>query len=180
MKRTTKIIIVVSLGAAAVVVLLFMAFSYKENHYHVCSTCYTLRFRDKWWLGYYVGPRITVWSREVIRQTHINKDFFTPDHEHNWAFAHSYCHNVFRFFQTYARYASGRGPVINDFVGFYETFPAFRDFIQAQIAEGKLTQDQVCKIVELPSGVFQDQNSPAGNSELAIKARRIFDEFNKM
>jgi len=182
MKRKTKIIIVIGISTAASVLLL-MALSYEEHASYECLTCRCRRRTDKWGLCCYFGPSLKVWSRQVIRRSNIYKTLFTTDHQHKWAFVGGYSRygsGLFSFHRVHGVYRDGSVPLMNDFCGFYETFPAFRDFIQAQIAEGKLTQDQVCRIVELPSGVFQDQNSPAGNSELAIKARRIFDEFNKM
>ena len=183
MKRKTKIIIVIGLSAV-VLLLLLMAFSWEEYDWYRCPACRSVLFTHKWTLGYRKGPRLTLWSHKRIRHTHVYRDFFSADHKHEWVSATG---NVRRGIPTAPLrpvcYDGARMVVaaqMNKFTDMYEGPPPFRDFVKNQIDQGELTEDQVRQLVQLPREAFEDQDLPAADSELAIKARRIFDDFNKM
>ena len=68
---------------------------------------------------------------------------------------------------------------MNDFTGMYEYIPQFRDFVNKKVEQGRLTQDELRKILKMPPEDFYDSNSRARISELLQKALQLDQEFEK-
>lgn len=170
MKHKKKSIITVAL-TTLVAFVLAMAYSYKEWSQHKCRTCHSFRYYSKWAVGDYAGPSVTIWSREIIRQSTIYRIMFDEDHEHDWEHAHSSCRNIFPFL-TAGYHASGSARS-SEFVAYYEELPPFREFIDKKIAEGKLTHGQLYQILALSPKAFERENTDAHTSELVHLAKQL-------
>jgi hypothetical protein len=160
-----------------------MAFSWEELDWYRCPACRSVFFTHKWTLGYGKGLRLTLWSDQRIRHTHVYRDFFSADHKHEWT---SVAGNVRRGIP-----AAALGPVcydgarmvvaaqMNKFTDMYEGSPPFRDFVKNQIGRGELTENQVRQLVQMPREAFSDQDLPAADSELAKKALQLEEDFDR-
>ena len=176
MKRKKKVTITVVL-TTSILVLLAIVFSCKEWHLHKCRTCHSYRVHSKWAIGDYAGPSVTIWSRNIIRQSTIYKILFTKDHKHDWEHAHAYSRKIFPLLPS-GFHASGTARS-NNFVFFYEEFPPFREFIDKKIAEGSFTRDQLYEVIALPPKSFDGKDIDAHTSELVHMAKQLVIEGDK-
>ena len=159
----------------SILVLLAMAYTYKEKHRYKCRLCQSLSYRIRWAVGNRKGASVTIWSRETIRQSNIYRILFDEEHSHDWEFAYGVRPSLLGVLQKASLHASV-GAQMNRFARSYESTPLFREFIDKQIEQGILTLDQLYQILALSYESYEGKETDANILELVHLAKQLVIE----
>jgi hypothetical protein len=143
---TRKRLLVVIGGVAASAVLLF---HYKERNSYRCQTCFSEKDVFQWRLGSWGGVSVPLTPNwEQVTETWFHRDFFSPDHVHNWMFAQG---SPYHFFgTTWGGCAIGPGRHVNDLCELYDYSSEFRTFIERKLRDGSLAKSNVIALMSRP------------------------------
>ena len=159
MKRLLKswvfwMFVALPLGATAA----YFTFQKRDNY--ECGGCASKQVRSQWHFGLWASasvPLSPVFERTL--SSRFSRDFPDPAHEHGWVFRQG---APYYFFGTSWGGCGVRGRVVlNDLLISYEAVPAFADFLQARIASGQLSEEDVRVALRSP------ETTAAGNAWMA-------------
>jgi hypothetical protein len=76
--------------------LLFLAFCYRDNRNYVCEDCHSHQTRNQPRVGCWMGFSLPL-SPPTISDlpSHLYADYFPPNHRHDWIFAQGSPYGIF-------------------------------------------------------------------------------------
>ncbi|MCF6311276.1 MAG: hypothetical protein L3J39_02390 [Verrucomicrobiales bacterium] len=131
-------------------------FIYNQRDSFQCSFCFSRKAEFTWMLGRWAGESISLSSKtERIRESLIYRDYFNNSHRHHWKFRQGSPYYFFGL--AWGGCALGSAGEGNDFTNLYKQLSGYRSFIAAKIERGELLQENVLRLIELPSDLEWEQ-----------------------
>jgi len=124
------------------------SFIYKERMSYGCYDCRSRKHEYQWFIGLWGGFDLPIsFQNNVIDESRIYKDFFNDKHKHNWQFSQG---SPYYFFGTrWGGCALGRRPPMNDFVGYYEVYEDFREYVKKMEKQGKIDKERILSFLKI-------------------------------
>ncbi len=130
-----------------IVLLVAVFFHYRERETYRCMICHSEKDVFQWHLGRWPGGIPISPENHRLRKSHIERDFYSKNHQHSWTFRQGSPYYLFGMSHGGCAVGSANA---NELASSYNFLPDFRQFLKEELRTNTLSREEIRTLFTFP------------------------------